>query len=51
VRVIIFTTEVEEDFDPDDPSIEAIKANLQKALQQVRTGQTLPLSQLWDGIE
>lgn len=53
VRVIILASESknEDDFDPDDPSVDAIKANLQKALHQVRTGQTLPLSELWDGIE
>jgi hypothetical protein len=51
VRVIILATEAEDEFDPDDPTVDAIKANLQKALRQVRTGQTLPLSQLWDGIE
>lgn len=51
VRVIILASEAEDEFDPDDPSVDAIKANLQKALHQVRTEQTLPLTQLWDGIE
>ncbi|BAU14508.1 hypothetical protein LEP3755_50560 [Leptolyngbya sp. NIES-3755] len=51
VRVIILASETENDFDPDDPPVDAIKANLQKALHQVRTGQTLPLSQMWEGIE
>lgn len=51
VRVIILASEVEDEFDPDDPSVDAIKANLQTALRQVRAGQTLPLSQMWDGIE
>lgn len=50
VRVIILASELEDEFDPDDPSVDAIKANLHKALHQVRTGQTIPLSQLWDGI-
>lgn len=49
VRVIILASE--DEFDPDDPPVDAIKANLQKALHQVRTGQTIPLSQMWDGIE
>lgn len=44
-------SETENDFDPDDPPVDAIKANLKKALHQVRAGQTLPISQLWDGIE
>ena len=53
VRVIILAseTENESDFDPDDPSVEAIKASLKKALHQVRTGQTVPLSQMWEGID
>lgn len=52
VRVIILATDVEEaEFDPDDPPVEAIQSSLRKALHQARTEQTIPLSQLWDGIE
>lgn len=51
VRAIILASEVEDEFDPDDPPVDAIKANLQKALHQVRTGQTFPLSQMWEGID
>ncbi|GAP93619.1 hypothetical protein [Leptolyngbya sp. NIES-2104] len=47
----IFASEAESDFNPDDPTVEAIKASLTKALHQVRTRHTLPLSQMWDGIE
>ncbi|WP_348242983.1 hypothetical protein [Leptolyngbya sp. DQ-M1] len=37
VWVLILASEVEDQFDPDDPPVDAIKANLQKALHQVRT--------------
>lgn len=53
VRVIVLVPEQEEteEIDPDDTPIEEIKASLRRALQQAKMGQTLPISQLWDGID
>lgn len=45
---LIQTEEVEED--PDDTPIEEIKASLRRALQEVKEGKTLPISQMWEGI-
>ncbi|HEY9800512.1 MAG TPA: hypothetical protein V6D25_09150 [Leptolyngbyaceae cyanobacterium] len=53
VRVIVLVPEQDEteEIDPDDTPIEEIKASLRRALQQAKMGQTLPISQLWDGID
>jgi hypothetical protein len=53
VRVIVLVPEQDEteDIDPDDTPIEEIKASLRRSLQQAKMGQTLPISQLWDGID
>ncbi len=53
VRVIVLVPEQEEtqEIDPDDTPIEEIKASLRRSLQQAKMGQTLPISQLWDGID
>ncbi|MBW4551788.1 MAG: hypothetical protein KME35_11860 [Aphanocapsa sp. GSE-SYN-MK-11-07L] len=53
VRVIILFSEQKEEFeqDPDDTSVEDIKASLQRALQQATSGQRIPLSQMWEGID
>ncbi|WP_414517624.1 hypothetical protein [Nostoc sp. PCC 9305] len=40
-----------EEIDPDDTSVEEIKASLIRALQQAKTGQRLLLSQMWEGID
>lgn len=40
-----------EEVDPDDTPVEEIKASLRRALQQAKTGQRLPLSQMWEGID
>lgn len=53
VRVIILypeSTEEAED-DPDDTSIEEIKASLRRALHQAKTGQRIPLAQMWEEID
>ncbi|MDZ8028178.1 MAG: hypothetical protein RMY36_000140 [Nostoc sp. SerVER01] len=53
VRVIVLvpeSTDVEE-VDPDDTPIDEIKASLIRALQQAQTGQTRPISELWDRID
>ncbi|OYD93719.1 hypothetical protein CDG76_17180 [Nostoc sp. 'Peltigera membranacea cyanobiont' 210A] len=53
VRVIVLVPEQAEteEVDPDDTPVEEIKASLRRALQQAKTGQRLPLSQMWEGID
>jgi hypothetical protein len=53
VRVIVLVPEEaeSEEIDPDDTPIEEIKASLRRALHQAKTGQRLPLSQMWEGID
>lgn len=51
VRVIVLVPEDVEEIDPDDTPVEEIKANLKRALHQAKTGQRLPLSQMWEGID
>ncbi|WP_155746432.1 hypothetical protein [Scytonema sp. UIC 10036] len=53
VRIIILVPEsVEaEDLDPDDTPVEEIKASLKRALQQVKAGETRPISELWNRID
>jgi hypothetical protein len=50
VKVIVLVPE-ETEIDPDDTPVEEIKASLKRALQDVKEGRTLPLSELWKGIE
>lgn len=53
VRIIVLlpepTDEAEED--PDDTPVEEVKASLKRALQQAKTGQTRPISELWERID
>lgn len=52
VRVILLFSELAEDADdPDDTPVEAVKASLQRALQQAKSGERLPLSQMWEGFD
>ncbi len=37
--------------DPDDTSVEDIKASLRRALQEATSGQRISLSQMWEGID
>jgi hypothetical protein len=39
------------DIDPDDDSTETLLKGMQQGFHEAITGQTLPLSQLWDGID
>lgn len=50
VRVIVLLEEASGSSDEDDENIEDIKASLRQALHEARTGQTLPISQLWERI-
>ena len=53
VRVIVLFPEVieENEPDPDDTPVEEIKASLRRALQQAKSGQTRPISELWERID
>ncbi len=49
VRVIVLFPEVTEEIepDPDDTPVAEIKASLRRALQEAKSGQRIPLSQMW----
>ncbi|MEH2333572.1 type II toxin-antitoxin system RelN family antitoxin [Nostoc sp.] len=53
VRVIVLVPEQAEteEVDPDNTPVEEIKASLIRALQQAKSGQTRPISELWDRID
>ncbi|HLO49956.1 MAG TPA: hypothetical protein VK211_16180, partial [Kamptonema sp.] len=53
VRVIVLFPEVAEEIeaDPDDTPIEEVKASLRRALQEAKSGQRIPLSEMWEGID
>lgn len=50
-RVRVRITLLEDEFDPETDSKEQILADLKASLRQSESGQTLPLSELWDGID
>jgi hypothetical protein len=47
VEVIVLVSEP----DDDDEPTESILAGLRQAWKEARAGQTIPLSELWDGID
>ena len=53
VRIIVLlpdpTDEAEDD--PDDTPVAEVKASLKRSLQEAKTGQRIPLSQMWEGID
>lgn len=52
VCVILLFSELAEDADdPDDTPVEAVKASLQRALQQAKSGDRVPISEMWDEID
>ncbi|MEG4305554.1 type II toxin-antitoxin system RelN family antitoxin [Microcoleus sp. D3_18a_C4] len=53
VRIIVLLPEPtdEDEDDPDDTPVAEIKASLKRALQEAKTGQRIPLSQMWEGID
>jgi hypothetical protein len=52
VKVIILVTQDNEsESDPDDTPVEEIKASLRRALKEMKSGQTRPLSELWERID
>ena len=52
VRVIILCPEESSEItDIDDTPIEEVKASLRRALQEAKSGQRIPLSQMWETID
>ncbi|WP_341735337.1 hypothetical protein [Microcoleus sp. CAWBG640] len=53
VRVIVLFPEVTEEVetDPDDTPIAEVKASLRRALKEAKSGQRIPLSEMWEGID
>jgi hypothetical protein len=52
VRVIILCPEETTiEVDPDDTPIEEVKASLKRALQEAKSGQRIPISQMWEVID
>jgi hypothetical protein len=49
VKVIILESD-EVEFDPDDTTVEEVKASLRRALQEYKEGKTRPVSELWERI-
>jgi hypothetical protein len=49
VKVIVLVSEKPE-YDLDDTPVEEIKHSLRNAFQEVKEGQTLPISELWENI-
>jgi hypothetical protein len=50
VRIIVLVSE-NTDIDRDNDPIETVIKGIQQGFHEAITGQTLPLSQLWDGID
>ncbi len=50
VEVIVLVPEVAES-NEDEQSKEAILADLRQAWQEAMTGKTIPVSQIWEGID
>lgn len=48
--IVLLTNESEAEFDPDDTPVAEIKASLRRSLQQVKAGETRPISELWERI-
>ena len=50
VRVIVLLTE-EDEADPDETPTEIVIDGIRQGLHEALTGQTIPLSQMWSGID
>jgi hypothetical protein len=50
VRVIVLVAE-DDEIDADDTPTEAVLEGLHEGLHEAFTGQTIPLSQMWEGID
>jgi hypothetical protein len=54
VRVIILCAKessVATEVEPDDTSLEEVKASLRRALQEANSGQRIPIAQMWESID
>jgi hypothetical protein len=51
VRVIILCSEEATEVDPDDTPIEEVKLSLRRALQEAKSGQRIPIAQMWESID
>ncbi len=51
VRVIVLIEEDTDEEEEDEDSLESIADSLRRALHEAKTGQTKPISQLWDEID
>lgn len=50
VRVIVLIAE-EDEIDPDDTPTEVVLEGIRQGIHEAFTGQTIPLSQMWDGLD
>ncbi|NEQ66501.1 MAG: hypothetical protein F6K21_13535 [Symploca sp. SIO2D2] len=50
VRVIVLIPE-DDETDPDDTPTEVVLEGLRQGLHEALTGKTIPLAQMWDGID
>lgn len=51
VRVIVLIEEDTDEKEEDEDSLKSIADSLRRALDEAKTGQTKPISQLWDAID
>jgi hypothetical protein len=49
--IVLLMNEDESEGDPDDTPIAEVKRSLRRALQQVKSGATQPISELWNRID
>ncbi|MFB2833136.1 hypothetical protein [Floridanema evergladense] len=49
--IVLLTNDSETESDSDDTPIAEIKASLRRSLQQVKAGETRPISELWERID
>lgn len=50
VRIIVLLSE-EDEIDPDETPTEIVIEGIRQGLHEALTGQTIPLSQMWEGID
>jgi hypothetical protein len=51
VRIIVLIDEDEEEPDPNETPTDRIFESLHQGFKEAFTGQTVPLAQMWDGID
>ena len=49
--IILCPEESSETTEIDDTPIEEVKASLRRALQEAKSGQRIPISQMWEAID